>query len=318
MQRINSAYTQTASIKRFRTLGPFWTLALIASILVVPKVSALPEAVPRDVLKLRPDGYVYADYPGVFDDAEGEGITIEAWIYLTERPGDWDRPAANFREGQWIIFAKPSSYFVTITGRDLGSGIRRGDQESTTYVDFGVQRQRGSGLSTGIWGRVIPPNEFSLRRWVHIAYQISVKANHTITISYYDGRSRGSGRFDSAISRTDAPLLIGGSERATLKNSWKWESEYGSMKGYIDEVRVSKGFRYGEVPRRTIRPKRGLRADGRTIALWRFEEGRGATRYADSSGNGYTLRAGGSLAVEARDKLATTWGSMKRRALEGK
>ena len=312
MQGIDLAYTQTASIMRFKTAYVFCALTLIALISVVPRVMASPETVPRDVLKLRPDGYVYADYPGVFDDAGGEGITIEAWIYLTERPEDWDRPAANFREGQWIIFAKPGSYFVTITGRDLGSGIRRGDPEGTAYIDFGVQSLDHGGMSTGIWGRVIPPHDFPLRRWVHIAYQISVKGNYTQDIPFYDGVGRAIGGFDSAISRTNAPLLIGGSERATLKNGWKWESEYGSMKGYIDEVRVSKGFRYGNVPRRIIRPKRGLRADGRTIALWRFEEGRGATHFADSSGNSHTLRAGGSLAVDSRGKLATTWGNIKR------
>ena len=311
MQRNNSAYTQTASIKRFKTSGPFWTFALIASILVVPKLAALPDAVPHDVLKLRPDGYVYADYPGVFDVAEGEGITIEAWIYLTERPEDWDRPAANFREGRWIIFAKPGSYFVTFNGRYLRSGLDRRDPEGTVYVEFGVQRRHGRGMSSGISALEIPPHDFPLKRWVHIAYQISVNGNHTQDIPFFDGVGRAIGGFDSAIGRTDAPLLIGGSERATLKNSWKWESEYGSMKGYIDEVRVSKGFRYGDVPRRTIRPKRGLRADGRTIALWRFEEGSGAARFADSSGNGYTLRAGGSLAVDSRGRLATTWGKLK-------
>lgn len=308
MQRITLANTQQAGIMRFKTAYLFCALTLIALISVVPRVVALPETVPRDVLTLRPDGYVYADYPGVFDDAEGEGITIEAWIYLTERPqdGDYHDP-----ERRWIIFAKRSSYFVTITGRDLGSGLDRRDPEGTTYVDFGVQRRRGSSLSSGIWGRIIPPHDFPLKRWAHIAFQISVNGNHTDTISYYDGRS-GGGRYDSAISRTDAPLLIGGSERYTLKNRWKRGSEDGSMKGYIDEVRVSKGFRYGKVPRRIIRPKRGLRADGRTIALWRFEEGHGATHFADSSGNSHTLRAGGSLAVEARDKLATTWGNIKR------
>lgn len=311
MQRIDLAYTQTASIKRFKTSGPFWTFALIASILVVPKLAALPDAVPHDVLKLRPDGYVYADYPGVFDVAEGEGITIEAWIYLTDRPEDWGQSGLNSREGRWIITAKPNSYFVTMNGRDLGSGLDRRDPEGTAYIDFGVQRRRGSSLSSGIAGRIIPPHDFPLKRWVHIAFQISVEGNHTDRISYYDGVSGGGRRFDSAISRTDAPLLIGGSERAAPKSGWKWENEYGSMKGYIDEVRISKGFRYGEVPRRIIRPKRGLRADGRTIALWRFEEGRGATHYADSSGNGYTLRAGGSLAVDSRGKLATTWGKLK-------
>ena len=309
MQRIDPAYTQTASLMRFKTAYPFCALILSASILVVPRVVALPETVPRDVLTLRPDGYVYADYPGVFDDAEWEGITVEAWIYLTERPEDWDS-APNSREGQWIIFAKPGSYFVSVAGRDLSSGIRRGDPEGTTYIEYGVQ----SGSSTGILGFEVPPHAFPLRRWVHIAYQISVKGNNTQDMPFYDGVGRAIGGFDSAIGRTDAPLLIGGSERLTLNNRWRRGSEYGSMKGYIDEVRVSKGFRYGKVPRRIVRLKRGLRADGRTIALWRFEEGRGAAHYADSSGNGYTLRARGSLAVEPRDKLATTWGSLKKRA----
>ena len=311
MQRIKPKDSRLSSVVAFSADISFGILISIVWLILTQHAYAIPETVPRDVLTLRPDGYVYADHPGVFDDAEGEGITIEAWIYLTERPEDWNYASANSREGQWIIFAKPSSYFVTITGRDLGSGLDLRDPEGTTYVDFGVQRLDGGGMHSGIWGHEIPPRDFPLRRWAHIAYQISEKGNHTKTMSYYDGIG-GGGSFDSAIGRTDAPLLIGGSGRVTLKNGRYWGREYGSMKGYIDEVRVSKGFRYGDVPRRTIRPKRGLRADGRTIALWRFEEGPGATRYADSSGNGYTLRAGGSLAVEARDKLATTWGSLKR------
>ena len=56
MQRINPAYTQSASIMRFKTAYPSWALILIASILVVPKVVALPEKVPRDVLELHETG----------------------------------------------------------------------------------------------------------------------------------------------------------------------------------------------------------------------------------------------------------------------
>ena len=308
MQSIDPAYTQSASIKRFKTAYPFCALTLIASILVVPRVVALPEKVPRDVLELRDGGYVYADYSGVFDDAEGEGITVEAWIYLTERPqdGDYHDP-----ERRWIIFAKPFSYFVTIAGRDLGSGPQRRDPDGTVYIYFGVQRRHGSGLSSGISGRIILPHDFELKRWVHIAYQIAVKGNNTQQVSYYDG-GWGGGSFGSAMGRTDAPLLIGGTKRIEQY----WGTEYGSMKGYIDEVRVSKGFRYARNWGRKIRPKRRLRADARTIALWRFEEAPGATHFADSSGNGYTLRAGGSLVVEARGKLATTWGSLKRHIQE--
>ena len=154
MQRNNRANTQTASIMRFKTAYVFCALTLIALISVVPRVVALPETVPRDVLKLRPDGYVYADYPGVFDDAEGEGITIEAWIYLNERPqvGDSHDP-----ERRWLIFAKPFSYFAAIVGRDLGCDVGRRDPEGTVYIRFGVQRRHDNGLSSGISSRIILP-----------------------------------------------------------------------------------------------------------------------------------------------------------------
>ena len=277
--------------------------------LIIQPAFAVPEGVPSDVIKAQRDGYLYADYPGVFDDAEGKGITVEAWIYLTDKPKDWNS-AANSREGRWIIFVKPGSYFVTINGRDLSFDIDPIEPEGTAYVNFGVQALVDGGMGAGISGRVIPPHDFPLQRWVHIVYQIFVKGNRTKVIWYYDG-DWGGFTFSSAMSRTDAPLLIGGTNRNA---SWGWTSRHGSMKGYIDEFRVSKGFRYDEVRGRKIRPKRRLRADRRTIALWRFEEGPGATRYADSSGNGYTLRAGGSLAVEPRGKLVTTWGSLKRRA----
>ena len=80
------------------------------------------------------------------------------------------------------------------------------------------------------------------------------------------------------------------------------------MEGYIDEVSVSKGWRYGEeLP---IKSKRRLKFDRNTIALWRFIEG---NAYSDSSGNRHKLRVGGSLAVESQGKLAITWGQLKTR-----
>ena len=102
--------------------------------LIIQPAFAVPEGVPSDVIKAQRDGYLYADYPGVFDDAEGEGITIEAWIYLTDRPKDgdyWDTS-----EGRWIVLAKPGSYHVTITGRDLGHR-NEGDPEGFAWIEFG-------------------------------------------------------------------------------------------------------------------------------------------------------------------------------------
>ena len=82
------------------------------------------------------------------------------------------------------------------------------------------------------------------------------------------------------------------------------------MKGYIDEIRISQGWRY--VPKGNIHPPRNFRVDKRTIALWRFEEGPGAPFYRDSSGNDYTLFPGGALAVQPRARKVSTWGSQKR------
>ena len=82
------------------------------------------------------------------------------------------------------------------------------------------------------------------------------------------------------------------------------------MEGHVDEVRASRGFRYGTEWGNRIQPERKFKADGKMIALWRFEER--ADLYRDSSGNGYTLFPGGSLSVSPRGKLTTTWGALKR------
>ena len=291
----------------FNTVFSLSISTLIVWLLIAQPGFGVPEKVPPDVLKLRPGGYVYADYPGVFDDVEGDGITIEAWIYLTERPKEANVGNDGFLGG-WIIFAKPGSYFVTVIGRD-GTWLTPRPPAGQAHIFFGVQRPNRNHEITL---RIIPPGEFPFRRWVHVAYQIVVKRDVTDKISFYDGEYMQKGLpFEGAMGRTAAPLLIGGATLVTLENGWKWGRANESMKGYIDEVRVSKGWRYAQGA--DIHPKRHFRADGRTIALWRFEEGPGAPFYADSSGNDYTLVAGGSLAVHPHGKLATTWGSLKRR-----
>ena len=264
---------------------------LIVWLLVAQPGFGVPEKLPPDVLKLRPGGYVYADYPGVFDDAEGDGITIEAWVYLTEHPRVADFRKVGLAGGGWVIFAKPGSYFVTVTGRDSS------ESEGTGHIFFGVQRPTDNDVSTDITTRTIPRDEFLIGRRVHVVFQIVVKRGGTHKLSYYDGKNTAiSLPFGSVIGRTAAPLLIGGPKLVTLENGWEWGNKNESMIGYIDEVHVSQGWRYPK--RGEIHPKRHFLTDERTIALWRFEEGPGAPLYTDSSGNGYTLVAGGTLAVD--------------------
>ena len=260
------------------------------------------------MLEARPGGYVYADYPDVFDAIEGDGITIEAWIYLIERPGVG---AGGFHSnGNWLIVDKPGSYYVYISGR-IPHVWHRAFPKGTTLLSFGLLRQPKPGWDRFVSVAMIPPEEFPLARWVHVAFQIVGEKHNTRRIGFYDRTRISAGPLGDVIGRTEAPLLIGGPKLVTFENARPWGREFESMKGYIDEVRVSEGWRYAEGAE--IQQKRRFRADAKTIALWRFEERPGAPFYADSSGNDYTLVAGGSLAVHPHGKLATTWGSLKRR-----
>ena len=293
----------------FNTVSSLSIVTLMVWLLVAPHPFAQAEAVPPDVFEARPDGYLYADYPGVFDAIEDDGITVEAWIYLTERPED--RVFDSDSNGKWLILAKPGSYFITFSGRALNTGfVPR--PEGTTIVGFVIVGPPGpDSWGAGTTGRVLKPQNFPLARWVHIAFQIKGDKRHIQSIGFYD-RTRLGISGDDAMGRTEAPLLIGGPKLVSLGEGFIWNRvrEYESMKGYIDAVRISAGFRYSRGAE--IRPKRHFRADAQTIALWRFEEGPGAPVYRDSSGNNYTLFAGGSLAVHPGGKVATTWGSLKR------
>lgn len=202
---------------RLNTVFSLSISTLMVWLLVAQPGFGVPEKLPPDVLELRPGGYVYADYPGVFDDAEGDGITIEAWVYLTERPREADFRKVGLAGGGWVIFAKPGSYFVTVTGRNSS------ESESTAHIFFGVQRPTDNDVSTDITTRTIPREEFPLGRRVHVVYQIMEKRDGTHKLSYYDGKNTVISRpFGSAIGRTAVPLLIGGSKLVTLENGWIW------------------------------------------------------------------------------------------------
>ena len=126
----------------FNTAFSFCVLLSITCLLIASHAFAQPEGVPPDVLELRPEGYVYADYHGVFDNVTSVGIdrrrglTVEAWIYLTDRPKDGFYFSKSTREGQWPIFAKPGSYYVLLRGKNLDRGIEEDDPEGTTNLEF--------------------------------------------------------------------------------------------------------------------------------------------------------------------------------------
>lgn len=124
---------------KFNAVSSFSIATIFSLFLIPPYAFPHSEAVPLDVLELLPDGYVYADYPGVFDDVEGGGLTFETWIYMTARPKE--RPNGLVAHGQWIVFAKPGSYHATISARTLTDGFDRTCPEGTVRAQFGISRR---------------------------------------------------------------------------------------------------------------------------------------------------------------------------------
>ena len=301
---------QSAEAVKLKSVSPVAILTLTVWAFALPHAFAQPEDVPADVLKLQPGGYVYADYQGVFDDVEGDGITVEAWIYLTDQPKDGDYSLTS--EGQWIIFAKPGSYYVSISGKHLPElGVALPD--GSTWLNYGIGPQPDSLGWTYRANRLsILPEHYPRSRWVHVAQQIVEDNDEVHAHHYFERILRSQSGPLEPMGRTLAPLLIGGTPIVNFAEGAQWGRLYESMHGYIDEVRVSRGFRYGTVLGNRIQPKRKFRADRKTIALRRFEEGPGARLYRDSSGNGYALIPGGSLSISPRGKLTTTWGALKR------
>jgi hypothetical protein len=242
---------------------------------------------PEGVLALREGGYALAEYADVFDGFGKEGCTVELWFYLTDVPSDWKEV--------WVLIDKPHSYFIHITG--IEPVEFRLDPEVVGYIKYMVYCGDGGAAGSRVW---LSPENFSLNRWFHFAYQIR-GTGPIQSAEFFDGRSMGTGSSDSAggfLASSD-PLFIGGREG------------HKSIKGWIDEIRISRGWRY--TPRQPINPPRKFDTDQQTLALWHFDEGPWAPHYADASGNGHTLFSVGLTPVEAEQagKLAAMWGRLK-------
>ena len=270
---------------------------------------AVPYHIPPDVFEAKPSGYLYADYPGVFDDFEPDGLTIEAWVYFDNHPGDHDGEEGAY----WFVLGKPGSYFFTLKGR-----VRTNDGDmdwpnGTVWVEFRRELQHDDPRrrAWGIARRRIERDVFPRRSWIHLGIQIMPPATEFRNNWFFDKLLFATSGTADAIARVDTPFLVGGF--MYIQMPWgEWGHLFENMEGYIDEVHVSRGLRYGR-NREQSRPPRHFRRDDSTIALWRFAEGPGATIYRDSSENGYHLVPGGSLAVGSHGMITTLWGNIKTR-----
>ncbi len=260
----------------------------ILSLLILLFINqTMAQEVPEGVLALQPGGYAFTEKTKDFSAFTDEGITVEFWFYLTDIPKDYYQP--------WSLFYKRNEYSIIIRGKN----INRDDLDGTTHIIYRLHGI-GSSASSGIGiSPEAPPEKRILNRWIHVAYQIRGE-KIVYDAVFLDGEIHGLNiPHHDKFQKANSPLFIGGDTD---------HSSIDSIEGWIDEVRISRGWRYERKP---ITPKREFESDEKTIALWHFDEPFGATSWEDSSGNGHTLFAGGTTRVENKGKLVSTWGIIK-------
>ena len=211
-----------------------------------------------------------------FPDAQFEGLTVEAWIYFTEPP-----QVSTF----WTIIGQEGRFGLVLHGNSGALGA------------WGYHEGARSGIIGG--GTPVPTGE-----WVHVVATYDASAGKGM-----NGRGGNMVGPGGHLIKSDQPLRIGGIVPQDPEQN-RFVGDNVKFQGYIDEVQISNVMRY--VGPAWEVPKGKFKADKHTLSLWHFDEAPRANRFKDASGNGYDLWRSGVLAVEAKNKLATTWGQLKR------
>ena len=254
------------------------------------------------------DDYAVLDF-GAFGILLPEGtdeFTVEAWVYPTTAP---DKNITAMILSQQVRMRVVS---------DKNDGYQR--------IKKSIDWQKGDLLlitdaHVAGWGggAVTPfmPMTLVLNQWHHIAFQAKGKETITIVNDLTRTLPQGTtiGHDLSKFWRPKDFTLGGFGKKIQPPNGGN--SLLGSFTGYIDEVHISTDARY-DVTKNSFTPRGKFKNDGKTVALWHFDEPGGMRKFSDSSDNAYHLmgkngaKTGIPLAVEAQGKLTTTWGKLKQ------
>lgn len=265
-------------------------LAIYCILLIISCIQSTLSAPPDSVLVLNPGDYCVANYPEAFNAFTKEGITIELWFYLS------DIPLKNSE--RWVLFYKPNGFYALLLGRDP-EPLFIDEPKGTVYMSITAMGGRDLAGCGSIYCWEPAHKDYPLKRWTYLAFQVrGTEVVEESSVVNGVNLNDGSCWLGRPPSNTPDPLFIGG------------RPGYESLIGWIDEVRISKGWRF-EIPA-NFEPKRRFTNDKMTLALWHFDEGIGASRFKDSSGNGYTLVSAKDLMVKQDRVLTVTWGELKR------
>ena len=254
------------------------------------------------------DDYAVLDFEtfGILLPEGTDEFTIEAWVYPTKHPDK--RTSAGILSQQVQITVVSDKYDGY---QQLKKSIDWQDGYLLLIMTAHVAGWGGGGVNP-FFPMTISPNQ-----WHHIAYQ--AKREETITIVNELSKTLPQGTtIGHDLSKFWRPkdFTLGGfGEKIELPNAP--DRFWGSFTGYIDEVRISTVARY-DVRKNSFMPNEKFKNDGKTVALWHFDEPGGARQFSDASRNAYHLvgkngaKAGIPLAVKPTGKIATTWGQLKR------
>ncbi len=254
------------------------------------------------------DAYAVLDFEafGILLPEGTDEFTVEAWVYPTAEPEkNISATILSQQVCMRVVSDKHDGYQQTKKSIDW----QKGDLLLITYAHVAGW---GGGAVTPYFPITISPN-----RWHHIAYQ--AKRKETITIVNDLSRTLPQGTtIGHDLSKFWRPkdFTVGGFgekiEPPNVRNYF-----WGSFTGYIDEVRISTVARY-DIKKNAFMPDQKFKNDGKTVALWHFDEPGGTRKFSDASGNAYHLvgkggaKTGIPLAVKPAGKLTTTWGQLKR------
>ena len=233
-----------------------------------------------------------------------EEFTVEAWVYLTKPPDKDTAGTILHQQVRLLIVNDEFQPFLNNLANALNIEPPKGDPIllMSAYIE-------------GKFGRRLPfPIPLALNQWHHIAYQSNGPHTTMIVNDFAAIWPHG----DPLGHNASLPLdfVLGGFGKK-IRMLVKEEQFYDSFTGYIDEVRISTIPRY-DVKKKGFMPDDKFKNDAKTAALWHFDEPNGTREFSDASGNAYHLegkngaRTSIPLAVEAQEKLTTTWGRLKR------
>ena len=254
------------------------------------------------------DDYAELDFEtfGILLPADTDEFTVEAWVYPTKPPDD--------------------NITAIILSQQVRMRVVSDDYAGYQFVKNRIDWKKGDLLlitdaHVAGWGgdAVTPffPITLSLNQWHHIAFQAKGKRTSTIVNEVVKTMGQGTiiGDDLSKFWRPKDFTLGGFGKQIQPPNlgGFFWHS----FTGYIDEVRISTDARY-DIDKKRFLPEEKFRNDGKTVALWHFDEPSSERMFLDSSENGYHLMGKNGakttipLAVNAQVKLTTTWGQLKK------